>query len=474
MDDIKDRVKKFIVMNGLFDVGDRILLSLSAGKDSVAMLDIILGLKDDLKFEVGAFHLNHMTRGEESDEDENFIKKICSGRSVRLFSESFDFSVNKNCGISFEEQARNKRYSMLATIASENNYNKIATAHSSDDNAETLLYRIFTGTGVHGLCGIRPQRDNIIRPMLCLSSEEIISYNRQMKLEWREDSSNSNQSYSRNYIRKNIIPAVKNKFPDAPDSINRLSENSSEFVEMLDELFFQKFGPFYKKTGTSVSFEEKKFPEWKYLKYAISYAVKKEFKINISYGMLNEISKNILSDSSNQKLYKNSEIFIKRRIINETKHIVIESNDGSETGMDSEWEYFIKVEDIIKKTELKIDGTGLRLEFFFADYEFFKSNCKKNDIIFVNIPDKTDIVTIRNRRNGDRMKFISGTKKIKDYFIEKKLDNKSKNLVPLLVVDFRVAAVMPGLFFNFSNAVSADFIIKSGSEKILAISKKSN
>ncbi|PKM78927.1 MAG: tRNA lysidine(34) synthetase TilS, partial [Firmicutes bacterium HGW-Firmicutes-13] len=176
MHDIIKKVINFVEGEHLLASGDRVLLSCSAGKDSMAMLHLMAGLRDILDVELGIFHLNHLMRGEASDFDEKFLEERARFYKIPFMPERFDFKKRRDPGYSFEEQARKIRYALAQQTADRYHYTKIATAHSKNDNAETLMMRILSGTGIHGLQGIHASRDMIIRPLLTISSEDIVRY----------------------------------------------------------------------------------------------------------------------------------------------------------------------------------------------------------------------------------------------------------------------------------------------------------
>ncbi|HPD78502.1 MAG TPA: tRNA lysidine(34) synthetase TilS, partial [Spirochaetota bacterium] len=226
MPDIFSKFTHTVKTHSLIDSGDRILLSLSAGKDSMAMLDLMMRYRQIINFDIAIFHLNHMMRGQDAFLDEDFVCEKARSLKIIAYIRQYDFNSQTPQGISFEEHARNVRYSMLSEIASLENFNKIATAHNKSDNAETLLMRIFLGTGIYGLKGIEYTSGNIIRPMLDLMPEEIYSYLRENSIAWREDLSNEDCTYSRNYIRNKIMPLVTERFADAISNIIKISAHA--------------------------------------------------------------------------------------------------------------------------------------------------------------------------------------------------------------------------------------------------------
>ena len=464
--DIYSRVADYIAGNELLLKGERVLLSMSAGKDSMMLLNVFLRLKQDLPLDFGIFHLNHMMRAEESDEDEKFIAEIAGAANIRLFSFKFDFTNNMPQGSSFEEFARLKRYELLEHVRTENNFHKIATAHNRDDNIETILMRIFTGTGIHGLTGIKPQRGNIIRPLLFLSTEEIYEYLRENKIQWREDSSNRDGKYLRNFVRNTLLPEIKTRFENAGDALLSLSSIAGEYSLIIDE-FLENSGKQYALENNSVVIEnEKCINNKKLFKYIISKAIREKFGLFVTEDILEEIFKKAVANKSHLLLYENSNLSIKKTLKNNKKVIVISRNIEYKFNI-SEWEYRI---DINHEGEGRIflKEISKTIHFKLVDYNYFLKN-KNQHGVFVSLDNDHNEIIIRNRRDGDRIKLEHGSKKIKDLLIENKLEKHVKDSVPLIVVNAGIAAFMPVIMGVSSNRVASDFHVKSDSKKILAI-----
>ena len=466
MDDVLKRLQNFIRNNNLIAKGDKILLSLSAGKDSVFMLEQLNQLKEMIGFEIGVFHLNHQMRGEDSDLDEKFIADASEKKHIKFFSDRFDFKQEK-VKASFEERAREVRYNLLREISEKYGYNKIATAHTQNDNTETVLMRIFTGTGIFGLKGMTAVNGNIIRPMLFLKSEEILNYLILNKIPWREDLSNSDTHYLRNYFRKDIIPLIEQKIPHACKSISRLSRISIDHYSILEKYFFNKINKELSDSGNTLVFETTDFSAAE-LKASIDYFSRIYFNQYFNESILEECTKKFFSGKNTIDLYMKENLIIKKLIKNGSVKIKI-SRKPEKNILD--WNYSININDIQRGIDVHVKETGLLLHLYLTDYPDFISNHINSGYIFISIPDKQTQIILRSRKQGDSIELEFGRKKIKDLLIEKKLDNKTKNYVPLLVIGDEIAAVMTGFLNNKSiqNRVAAKFSVKPDSGQILAI-----
>ncbi len=467
-DSIYIRVKEFIDRNQLLNNEDTILLSLSAGKDSMALLDIMLRLRNEFNIEVAVFHLNHMMRGEESDEDERFIADIAQKNEITAFTQNYDFKSNRPGGVSFEEFARQKRYEILRTICKEKGFSKIVTAHNRDDNIETIIMRIFRGTGIHGLRGINAINGNIIRPLLFLSSKEIYSHLKENAISWREDSSNSDNKYLRNYIRNILLPQIYKNFPEPGEAIISLGETSREYTSIIDDLLTLKYGDIYKDEQGRVLLElDSLIQDKRIFKIVLAKAIRENFNEFVHRGMLDEIYKKAIIDKTHIALYESSNLYLEKTLTNK-KNVIVISDNREYNYSESDWEYRIDLKDIHKKNvyikEIKVD-----INLSIVNNKHFADKPDENNAIFISLDEDIAYIIIRNRRNADKIRLKSGSKKIKEIMINEKLDKKTKNLLPLLIINSKIAAFMPGLVIDMQNRVSKDFWVDSNSKKILAI-----
>jgi tRNA(Ile)-lysidine synthase len=471
METIILKVEEFVKQQALIQKGDRVLLSLSAGKDSMFLFNVMRILAEKYGFETGIFHLNHLTRGAESDLDEQHVARLSTEHGVEFYIERHDFAGDNGNGISFEERARNIRYRMLEEIAGSHGFNKIATAHTMNDHVETVLMRIFTGTGIHGLQGIPHRRGNIIRPLLTISSDDIYAYLKEYGIEWREDSSNTDISYMRNFIRHEIIPPARKQFPMLTDSLRSLSEVAGDAVTIINEMVSEKFNALLTVTEKDVRIDADLVIEnYPIFCHVVSTVIRDHFNHHVNRSLLKEIYEKYCINRANVNIYEDKVIKVEKVFQSGKSRLRISENIIDKTEQ-SDWEYRIDIQDF---HEQKLDVRELGISIFIkrVDYDYFQKFNKNNSYIFVTLENNCKSLYIRNRRNGDRIKTEKGTKKIKDLLIEKKLDNPSKELVPLLVSDTSVIACMPGLLFDIPNRVAADFLVDKKAKKVLAVFKK--
>ena len=227
-----DKVFAFITQHHMIQPGDHVICAVSGGKDSMALLDVLCQLAPKLHCHISVAHFNHLLRGTESDQDCSFVSAWCHAHAIPFYTASADvrhYAQQSHLGI--EDAARRLRYEFLTSIDA---CAKIATAHTADDNLETVLMHLIRGSGLHGLTGIPPVRGQIIRPLLTLSSVEILDYLTSNNIPHIEDSTNALDDCTRNRLRHHIIPQLKS---ENPDFLSRINEMTASLLD--DDIFLE-------------------------------------------------------------------------------------------------------------------------------------------------------------------------------------------------------------------------------------------
>jgi len=226
-----------ITNHRLFQKQDKILLAVSGGVDSMVMLHLL----HEAGYEIAVAHCNFQLRGKESDADENFVKDQSDRLKIPFYSKRF--STNNYAadnGLSIQMAARELRYQWFSELCEGEGYHRIATAHHLNDSLETTLFNFIRGTGIDGMKGITSLAGNLVRPMLTFTADEIINYAKTNNLKWREDSSNKTEDYSRNFLRHQVIPKLKEINPSIEESFKRTNQRlqgAHALVQVaLDEL----------------------------------------------------------------------------------------------------------------------------------------------------------------------------------------------------------------------------------------------
>lgn len=245
---IISKVRENILKNELIQDGDKIVLGLSGGPDSVFLAHVLEYLKKSFKekynisYSMIICHINHMIR-EEAGEDEELAKVYAKKYEWEFYSLHSDVqALAKENKISEEECGRNVRYEFFNKILEEKGGTKIAVAHNAGDNAETVLHNFMRGAGLNGLCGISIKNGNIIRPILNIKKDEIIEYLNENRIEYNIDRTNKELIYTRNKIRNDLIPKIENEYnPNIIDTINRMAEKISEDLEFIESVAKEEY-----------------------------------------------------------------------------------------------------------------------------------------------------------------------------------------------------------------------------------------
>lgn len=251
------RIEDYTEEHRMIEEGDRILLGLSGGADSILLARYLITLQRRQKIFLVAVHVNHQLRGDEAVRDEVFVREFCDRWKIpcHIYREDVGEFADKNkCSV--EEAGRVIRYRCYSDCAEKSECHKIALAHHGDDLAETMIFRMIRGTGPEGLPGILPINGRVIRPLLCLDKKEIRRMLAELSQEFVEDSSNEQTDYSRNYIRRFIMPRMQELNPQATGHMISLAGQMQEYNEFIrnyfDRIYHEK--KILSDTGIRVSF----------------------------------------------------------------------------------------------------------------------------------------------------------------------------------------------------------------------------
>ena len=241
-----DQFQAYINRCHLIAEGDKLILALSGGIDSMVLADMLL----KTKVEFVAAHCNFHLRGEESDGDEQFVREFTVKQGIQCFVKHFEtekYAAKNN--ISIEMAARDLRYNWFEELRQQLGYDKIAVAHHADDQAETFFINLLRGAGLRGLKGMQPQNGMIIRPLLWASREQIQQYALENQITWREDHTNAESVYLRNKIRNQLLPAFDELQPEARQGLYKSLEHLASENELYRELLNEKLAQIVEQDG---------------------------------------------------------------------------------------------------------------------------------------------------------------------------------------------------------------------------------
>ena len=230
-----NKLCSFVKKYDMLQPGDHVVCGVSGGADSIALLFAMWLLRDKLEITVSAAHFNHRLRGEESDRDEAFVRKFCARYDIALAVGDCQVVAGKK---GLEAAARDARYAFLNTLPG-----KIATAHTANDNAETVLMHLVRGTGLKGLGGIAPVNGKLIRPMLEITRQEVMNFLDEYHLEYVTDSSNETDAFLRNRLRHHVMPVLQQENPRLAENVSAMALRLREDEQTLSDLAFAELLP---------------------------------------------------------------------------------------------------------------------------------------------------------------------------------------------------------------------------------------
>jgi tRNA(Ile)-lysidine synthase len=413
---IEQKALKFINANHLLDKGDKVLVALSGGADSVFLLSFLLKFKNKFKIKISAFHLNHKLRGKSAAEDEKFCSEFCTKQRVEFISVAKDVkSYAKKTKLSVEEAGRQIRYAELDKAAKKNGCNKIVTAHNASDNVETVFLNFIKGAGIRGLSGIPVRRNNIIRPILCLSAGEIRKYLKENKIPFRFDESNLDSSYERNFLRNEIIPKLKQKLnPRLEEKISNTSKIISEINSFISRQVEKFSRNVVKLDGKEIRLNSK--------------AISKREKSFQGIFLKSVIENNLDIELSSENIYSLVDLVSSQtgRVVH-LKENVVASKDRNELIVSRKSSAQIQraVHEIKVGQKLRLDGRIISINKISG--KMFKFNRDKS-VEFISGDGLTDVFEIRKWKAGDKFQPIGmkGTKKISDFLSDEKISSSVK------------------------------------------------
>ncbi len=236
---MEEKILEIIKRYNLIENGDKIVVGVSGGPDSITLLNVLKNIKEKeiIKFNLVVCHINHMIR-EEAISDEKYVEEYCKKNNIEFFAKRIKVEeMAEKEKIGTEEAGRKARYEFFNEILNKTNANKIATAHTANDNAETVLMNIIRGSGTLGLKGIEAKNGKLIRPLIECKRSEIEKYCKGENLNPRIDKTNFENIYTRNKVRNMLIPYIENNFnPNIIEAINRLSDLSKQENDFLEKL----------------------------------------------------------------------------------------------------------------------------------------------------------------------------------------------------------------------------------------------
>jgi tRNA(Ile)-lysidine synthase len=455
---VENKVYEIIVNHNMINEGDIVLVGVSGGADSLALLHVLRRLKKRISIQIYVAHVNHGLRGDAGDADEKFVADICGHWNIPFYSKKVNVSdMAEKWGLTEEETGRKVRYDFFYDTIREINGSRIALAHHRDDQVETIIHNLIRGCGLHGLHGMLPVRDDlIIRPLLYISREEIEEYCRKHDLDYRIDITNQDTVYTRNRIRHKLIPYIKHHFNASfSETIIRMAE----IIRYEDDFISTYCSTLFKEHAIRES-DKISIPLEQFLEYHM--AVKRRI-VRLCMQILRKDLTNVQANHIDSviALAVNSKVGSLIKLpgnitITKDYQFIVFSNILDIKRIPA-FDYLLTVPGKVYIQELNMAIESRRM-------------LKKNDLyidpwcIYIDEEAVNGDLRIRNRRTGDRFKpfGMNGTKKLKDYFIDKKVQKNQRDAVPL-VVDMHSIVWVVGYQCN------EDYRIRSNTKTLIEI-----
>ncbi|OGQ35302.1 MAG: tRNA lysidine(34) synthetase TilS [Deltaproteobacteria bacterium RIFCSPHIGHO2_12_FULL_43_9] len=464
MSDLIKSVKEEIAKYSLIKPGDRIIVALSGGVDSVVLLDVLSKLRDELTSDLIVAHVNHGLRGKDSDRDAEFAKNMAKEYGFPFYGKKIDIAhLQTVLQGSPQEIAREERLQYLEQLAEKIEAHRIALGHNWDDQSETVLMRLIRGAGPTGLRGMGHSRGRFIRPLLDISRSEIAEYALTHKLKNVEDESNKSDAYLRNKIRHKLIPLLEKEYnPEIKSALIRLATILREEDRFLDRLCTDLFAKHAKVQSGEVVFEIGELLKLdsslraRLIRMALR-AVKHDLR-RISHHHIDIIEELILSQAPQKQLDLPDDIKV-YRVYSSLIIGLGESSYLSARGRPFEYKMMVPGSTFVKELGISVTSEVLQNKGYGRGFVF------KPAVAFFDFDKLPPNLALRSVKPGDSFQpyGMTGSKKIADYFIELKIPSTQREMVPLMATENDIAWVV-------GYRVSEKYKIDRWSKKVLKVS----
>jgi len=420
------KVKKIIERYNMFSPGDRVLVGVSGGPDSVCLLHILNRCRKDMALSLHVVHINHGIRKRESKREEKFVSHLAGRMGLPITVKSLDVpSYARRKKLTVEEAARDMRYSAFEQLAGKLNAKKIALGHTASDQVETVLMHLLRGSGPQGLSGIPPVRKlgstAVVRPLIEVNREEILNYLKKNKLTFCLDSSNRKTEYFRNRIRLKLLPLLRKNYNENIDgALLRLSEILKEENAYWERVVERVLGKVVSWEAEKILIDFKRF-----LRYNVIVQRRVLYRL---FGGIVSLSQIEAIRSLAQKSSQGKRVYLGKRfsVRKEGDFLIFSSSPERRF---KKFNYPLRV-----PGKNEIEGLDLTLNTRIVDFRPVSdkgANTAYFDVDKINFKK----LLLRNRREGDRFRpfGLRGTKKLSDFFIDRKIPRRLRDRVPLLV-----------------------------------------
>ncbi len=420
---MQEKVFAYLRQWNMIQPGSTVLVGFSGGADSTALLQLLWEYSQQVPIQIEAVHVNHGIRGEEALRDQKFCEQFCQERQISFTTVQEDVPAQAaKEGISLEEAGRNARRRVFEQLSEKHHASVIALAHHQRDQAETMLFRLMRGTGLRGLCGMRPVNGKYIRPLLCVDRPQIEQYLNEQGIQWVEDGTNQELEYTRNQIRHGLLTPMEQVSPGCVTRMAGTAARLSEVEDYLEQELHKAEGQYLQIEKDSARIQLDAFEN---LHPAMQKMLVRRALEQLPGGLRDVEAVHVEQICTLAYGKRGSRIPLpsKNTAVLEYDHIVLKQGYGRER----------------EETEVPCGSSGT-YEFQGAQYEVTVENRDKNQEIPVNRYTKwfdydkiRQEVVLRTRRPGDYLSTGPGAhKKLKDYLIDCKVPRESRDGLTVL------------------------------------------
>lgn len=461
---MRQKFVQYITEQELFGPGAHLIVGVSGGADSVCLLRLLYEIQEEWGLTLSVVHINHGIRGQEADEDAAYVEHLAGCWHLPFFCVKENVpEIAREQGLTEEEAGRELRYREFENIRERQGADWIAVAHHQEDQAETVLFQLLRGSGMRGLTGMSPKRGHIIRPLLGTSRSEIEKYLQQKKIAFRQDSTNDDIQYTRNYIRKELLPQLEQHFnQQVVRHLAEMAGDAGQWCEYMDEQakpaverILQRQGQREMSLDIKALLQEKKVIRDEVLRAFFSFGIQGgKDVLRVHYRQVGEL----LYKETGKRLYLPNRTVVERRY---DKLFIYPEQSG-------EKEAFYLECDIPSVNIVDMDGENSRITLSLKQREELPQEIPQKDYTKWFDYDKImGSLVLRNPREGDFLVIDEEghRKKLSRYYIDEKVPVSARKSQLILAEGSKVLWAIPG-------RIGTDYKITKKTKRVLVVTKE--
>ncbi len=466
MGNILDKAR--LAISRMISPGDKVLVAVSGGPDSVCLLYLLKEMREEFPFDLSIAHMDHMARGEESAEDARFVRALGKKLGLETFIERVDVCKEKETlKTSFQEAGRILRYRFLESILKDMGGTKLALGHTADDQMETFLINLLRGSGLKGLAGMPEMRGPVIRPLIDCARVEVEAYLAGGNLDYRVDTSNASNKYQRNRIRHELLPVLKtfneNIASNLLETVKIIRDDDECLTGQARSLYAEIAVPLAHGEGVGLDREKFNRQPAAHQKRLVREA------ISLIQGDLRRITSKHVQEII--ELFADSRVGKKINLpgqliaVSEPRGVLLRKSSESRSRDASVEIKRLESIDLVVPGATKIGDTGLNLRTKLLASSDWRESDKRSDQAFLDFDKTGPAIQARFFMPGDRFTPLgmTGRKKLKSFFIDEKVPREQRDSIPILTTG------MGDIIWVYGKRIAENFRVTDKTRKILFI-----